>query len=570
MMMWVEAGLALVLVVMARVCPRLGAGWFDSIERRFVALANRQRLSVIMVALAALALRAAALPVLPEPQPYINDEFSFLLAADTFAHGRLANPPHPLWIHFETFHVIQQPTYASMYPPAQGLVLAFGQVTTGHPFVGVWLSVALMCAALCWMLQGWLPPPWALLGGLLSAMHFGVFSYWADSYWGGAVAAIGGALVLGALPRIKKSHRVGDALLMGLGAAVLANSRPYEGMILCLPVAAALMVWAMRGPRPSPRVVAARVVAPLGIVLSLAALATCYYFWRVTGSPFRMPYQVDRSTYAVAPYFVWQSLRPEPVYHRPAMRDFYTHNEVEFYKHTRTSLGMLAVIGVKFVHIWMFYLGPLLTLPFVMVIATLPMGLSLRSISSETRFLLAAAGTFFGGLAMEVFFFSHYAAPLICVILALLLAALRRLRQWQWHGQPAGRFLALAVPLGCAFLLIVRWGAGPLHLPLTPDWPPTWYNEKVFNTDRARMLAQLQPLPQKQLVFVRFAPRSKSLYDWVHNPADIDRAKVVWAVDMGRGRNQELIDYCKDRQVWLVEPDKNLAPWGPYPGQAEK
>ena len=201
-------------------------------------------------------------------------------------------------------------------------------------------------------------------------MHFGVFSYWADSYWGGAVAAIGGALVLGALPRIKKSHRVGDALLMGLGAAVLANSRPYEGMIFCLPVAAALVVWAMRGPRPSPRVVAARVVAPLGIMLILAALATCYYFWRVTGSPFRMPYQVDRSTYAVAPYFVWQSLRPEPIYHRPAIRDFYAHNEVDFYKHTRTPMGMLAVILVKVVHIWMFYLGPLLTLPFVMVRTT--------------------------------------------------------------------------------------------------------------------------------------------------------------------------------------------------------
>ena len=327
MLMWIEAALALILVLMALVCPRLGANWFGSLERRFVALAERQRLSVLVVAAAALILRAAVLPVLPEPQPYVNDEFSFLLAADTFAHGRLANPPHPMWVHFETFHVIQQPSYASMYPPAQGLALAFGQVTTGHPFVGVCLSVALMCAALCWMLQGWLPPPWALLGGLLAVMHFGIFSYWADSYWGGAMAAIGGALVMGALPRIKKSPRIGDALLMGFGAAILANSRPYEGMVFCLPVGVALIAWVLRRPRPPLKLVAARVAAPMALVLGLATLATCYYFWRVTGSPFRMPYQVDRATYSVAPYFLWQSPRPEPVYHHQALHDFYTHND---------------------------------------------------------------------------------------------------------------------------------------------------------------------------------------------------------------------------------------------------
>ena len=564
MLIWIELGLTLVLVVMGFACPRLGSRWAASLERGLVTLANRQKLSVVIVGLVALTVRAAALPVLPEPQPHINDEFSFLLAADTFAHGRVANPPHPMWIHFETFHVIQQPVYASMYPPAQGLVLALGQVMTGHPFVGVWLSVALMCAALCWMLQGWLPPPWALVGGLLAVMHFGVFSYWADSYWGGAVAAAGGALVLGALPRIKRSQRVGDALMMGLGAAVLANSRPYEGMILCIPVAAALIVWIVRGPRPLLRVVAARVVAPITAVLILAGLAMGYYFWRVTGSPFRMPYQVDRNTYAVAPYFMWQTPRPEPVYHHSRMRDFYTQNELNFFKQTRTLLGMVAVIMVKFIHLWLFYVEPLFSLPFLLVIATLPKGFSWSSISRETRFLLVVAVVYFGGLAIEVFFFAHYGAPLTCVILALLLLAMRRVRQWQWQGQPTGRFLSRAVPLGCALLLIVRWSASSLHLPVTPDWPPTWYNAKAVETDRARMFGQLQALPKGQLVFVRFAPRSKSGFDWVYNRADIDNAKVVWAADMGAARNQELIDYFRGRQVWLAEPDRDPAQWEPY------
>jgi hypothetical protein len=570
MLMWIELGFALVLVLMAFVCPRLGASWFDSAECRLVALANRQKLSVIVVALVALAARAVVLPILPEPQPHINDEFSFLLAADTFAHGRLANPPHPLWVHFETFHVIQQPTYASMYPPAQGLVLAFGQVTTGHPFVGVWLSVALLCAALCWMLQGWFSPAWALFGGLLAVLHFGVFSYWANTYFGGAVAATGGALVLGALPRLKRSPRVGDALLMGLGAAVLANSRPYEGLVFCLPIVAALLAWVLRAPRPPLRIVAGRVVAPLGLVLSLGALFTGYYYFRVTGSPFRMPYQVDRATYAVAPYFMWQSPRPEPVYHHPVMRDFYTHNELDFYQQTRTFPGMLAALAVKFVHLWMFYLGPLLTIPLAMAIVTLPRGVTWRSLSPEARYLLAAAGTFFGGLALEVYFFPHYASPLTGVILALLLLAMRRLRHWQWRGQPGGRFLTRALPLGCVLLLIVRAAAGALGLPPIADWPPTAYNTQVVKTDRARMLAQLQAVPNQHLVFVRFAPHSKSLYDWVYNPSDIVTSEIIFSRDMGIDNNRELINSCPGRQVWLAEPDKDGGKWGPYPRSAGK
>ena len=180
-------------------------------------------------------LRLLFLPLIPIPQPFITSDFSFLLAADTFAAGHLTNPTHPMWMHLETLHISLQPTYMSMYFPAQGMVLAAGKVLAGHAWWGVWASVAIMCAAICWMLQAWLPPGWALLGGFLAVVRLGLFSYWIDSYAGGAVAAIGGALVFGALPRILRGFRARDFFWMALGIVLLANSRPYEGALICVP-----------------------------------------------------------------------------------------------------------------------------------------------------------------------------------------------------------------------------------------------------------------------------------------------------------------------------------------------
>jgi hypothetical protein len=408
MLFGIEAGLSLVILLVALRFPGIGSAAFERAERWFNQIAGRPVLSVIGVGVLALVARVAVLPIAPVPEPSVNDEFSHLLIADTLVHGRVANPVHPMWMHFETFHENMKPAYASMYPPAQGVFLAVGQVLARQPFVGVCLSVAVLCGAICWMLQGWLSPRWALLGGVIAVARIGVFSYWANSYWGGTAAAIGGALVLGALIRLQRSAKPRHSVLLGVGLALLANSRPYEGFILSLPVAAALAMWSFTQTRAEMR----RVMLPLVLVLAAAAGATAYYNWRVAGQPFRMPQQVNRSTYAVAPYFVWQSPRLEPVYNHPEMRDFYIRNELEFYNDYTTPAGIMALAVVKFIGIWCFYIGPLLMLPIVIAAATAPVGIRWRDFSPEARFCLSAAAVLMTGLLVEVFFLPHYAAPM--------------------------------------------------------------------------------------------------------------------------------------------------------------
>ena len=120
--------------------------------------------------------------------------------------------------------------------------------------------------------------------------------------------------------------RIRHSLLLGLGLVVLANSRPYEGFVMSLPVAGVLGAWLMGKRRPPWKRALVRVILPLGLLLSHGGWGHGLLLLASDGNPFRMPYQVDRQTYAMAPYFLWQSVRPAPPYRHKVMQDFYAND----------------------------------------------------------------------------------------------------------------------------------------------------------------------------------------------------------------------------------------------------
>ncbi|HSI15556.1 MAG TPA: hypothetical protein VK961_26155 [Chthoniobacter sp.] len=534
------------LLLLAVLIPHWGNGIFRRIEVWLARLADRPRLAVFVVGF--VAFFAGAVPgLIRMPAPKIHDEFSYLLAADTFVHGRLTNPTPPGWEHFESIHIIQQPSYNSKYPPGQGMLLAIGQLL-GHPILGVWLGLALAAAATCWMLQAWVPARWALVGGLLTAVHPQMIT-WGYNYCGGEVATIGGALLAGGMRRMVETSRRG-AWSMGVGLFILANTRPYEGLITGVFVLGAAFFLLFSAGRES----LMKAVRYCGIPLALSAIViVCsagYYNYRVTGNPLRMPYTVHVEQYMVAPIFLGQSFRPEPTYRHREIRGFHVNSEVDLMGSDKSlaSRTMMKAGAQAQGWLWMgLWIPPLFALPWRF---------------SRNRWLRVAVlclGALFLGLLIGPGIFPHYAAPGAALFVFVVIEGFRELRLWRIDRQ-----------VGVAF---VRW----LCLVCVLTVPVVWSrllskNAEGWYRDRARVAAQLEEAPGKHLVFMRYSEAHNPTREWVFNGADLQNTKVLWSREMDPAKDRQLMEMYDHRTVWVVEadkPDPKPVPYFPIPEPTE-
>jgi hypothetical protein len=511
--------------------------WRPYLEPRALRLAAKPLWCFAIIAALPVVLRLALLPHHPVPSPDIYDEFSHLFVADTLRHFRFANPTHPMHRFFETFFISQEPTYSSIYPIGQGLVLALAWNLFGLPWAGVLLSTALFCGLCYWMLRGWVTPGWALLGGVLAVMEFGPLNQWTNDYWGGMLPAAGGCLVFGALPRIVAHRRARDAVLLGLGIAIHLLTRPFESVFLCIAVATYLR------PRHWKLLSVAVLVALPAVGLTLLQNKA------VTGNWTTLPYALSQQQYGVPAALTFL---PTPKPDRPLTRE----QELDYrmqsgFKGTGPETLTKFLLRLEYrIRYYRFYFLPPLYLALIGFL------LALR----EPRYQWVAATCLMFALGINFFpaFQLHYLAAIVCLFVLISIVGLQKLGPW-----PA----RMLVMLCCAHFLF--WFG--LHLAddseLSKRMRPyeTW--DAINHTNPARRIAvrdRLAEVPGQLLVFVRYFPQHVFQEEWVFNAADIDSSRIVWARDLGPVENRALLSYYPNRRPLLLEPDQDTPELSDY------
>jgi hypothetical protein len=545
---------------------------------------DNDRLNLLFVAAVALCLYLVHCAAFGTPLAQNQDDYSYLLMAKTFAEGRLTNPAHPMREFFDNLNIINYPSFASKYPPAQGIALALGILLFKSPFAGVVLSGVAACVSTFWMLRAFFSPKWSFIGAFLTLTHPAVF-YWSIGYHFGFVACTGATLGLGALFRLSRAPKITYAVIFGFGIAILANSRPFEGLIACVPMFVFIIGWFYRQikSRMFFRRTTLKFIIPVTVVLVLNFSWMAYYNYKVTGDALTLPYTVYNKQYDPIPIFL-------PLFSPPTADEAYRNQLVQEYENTRIIRNEL----MREFHLYeldSFYV-PLLykfttyhkSNVFVFVLKKaydnfvsfsrttwflysiiLLAGVCLFLTDKKFLFFTGALGFCFFSVSFATYNQNHYFAPFVGYLMLLITFILYQTSKINFVTNKLITSFALAVIAAQVFVL---------------------FTEDTFTrTTSVRRHRQVQTVfertlyeqPGKHLVLIDFpsanyrqgyGDRYLSITDRTYfNEPDIDHSKVVWANSLGQERNKNLFDYFSGREIWILGFGANKLEDGtPEPG----
>jgi hypothetical protein len=500
------------------------------------------------------------------PRPEFHDEYSYLLAADTFAHGRLTNPAPAYPEFFEAEHLLVAPTYMSKYPPGQGLVMAVGQFLFGNPIWGVWLSCGAFAASLCWMLQGWISRRWALVTTLIVIFGTGISSYWAQSYWGGMAAATAGALLLGGMRRSLRRPRIAVSLAMGAGIVGLAITRPFEGLVTCIPVGAIMAAWLAGNRQWSVAVKVTRWALPVGAVCLAGGLWIAGYNQAVTGDWREMPYSLYQRQYFHHDMVCGSKVREAERHPCPRLGRYYAEKvmpdepAVATAERVRTNL---LTTTVKFTNCGFTGFRTMRNMPqpragsFAALAVVIVASLSRRWM----RFCWATICLTLTAEANVYWWHPHYSAPLFPLLYILVGHALWTLgRVCRFRLGIREWVPMMLVGLACGWALATDGLAALDGYRAARAHGPAGETSRHIGS-RSDVQRLLQQEPGRHLVFVHYDENYSVHDEWVYNAAEMNSAPIIFAHDLGPEKNERLIEHYPDRRVWrasVADAEKRL------------
>jgi len=387
---------------------------------------------------------------------------------------------------------------------------------------------------------------------VLFALYLRPGMYWTNSYWGGSLAASGGALVLLSIGISRERQSPLSGALFASGILLLFWTRPFEGGVFTLTI---LIVFARQIWRA--RSLAALLAATC--VFVAGGVFTCCDNRAVTGSPFQLPHLLHDRQYATVPALWILPMRPEPTYAHPRLASQNGINgwEATQYIHHGSFLRAL----------WTGFTDTLATLerPLLLALAfTILLPFAWRDRIFQKMTLVIVACLFV--ISLETFHFEHYAAPLWAPI-ALAIAvwaervvSVERAYSLRTGKKPLALILVLAALYEPVILQIViqtpqLWRNG-VWIP-GADKPDSQYLNNWSNY-RSTLIKQLSSADRPQLVIVRYpSPDWNVGNEWVYNGADIDHQRVIFAHDLGAEEDKALLQYYHDRTALLLTFDRD-------------
>jgi hypothetical protein len=400
---------------------------------------------------------------------------------------------------------------------------------------------------------------------LLAVIRISWFSYFGNGYWGGSVAILGGCLLLGAAARVTRMARARDGVLMALGLLLLANSRPFEGALISLPICL-YTVWILVRERRR-----TGAWGPGMAVLLAGAACTAYYCHRVTGH-FNFPWTTYWQQWSICPPFLFGKPN-DSVHYQFADQLIYNRDyETLPYVGAKTAIGLFAEMAVKAIYQWLFFVFPALSVALIGLIPTLR--------ARKFRVLMYTLGFACCGFTSETWLQAHYVAVASGIVYLILLNGLRWMRVSARHHVVWLKLLrGTLASIVCMFL--VRLLVVPGN-----NFPPDWASQTADIPGFRDITRLMEAKRGKQLVIVRYHPNHFWGYSWINNGYDIPTEHVIWARDTEPlESNVPLVCAFADRKVWLLVPPEGgfmpppdrTAPWDdagagrflqPYPATA--